>query len=177
MMPEQLEPEQDVDETAVISDARRLLSRRCTRSDVSIRLCFARSWRERTGIYDFDGIAEETILVDSEGLRLDTLPHAFSFYIDAIDDVAAVDDDWDLPVHGRVRDEGVNIGRSVMERLLEQGMRAKGQDFGGDAAWLDEREDRMAGIRIWGEDERGERRLLLLGRPSMGLVYVGDLAG
>ena len=62
-----------------------------------------------------------------------------------------------------------------MERLLSQGMRGKPQEFEGDAQWLDEQRDQMTGVRLWSETESGERKLLLLGRPGLGLVYVGDI--
>ncbi len=176
-----LEPDEDQDEEQCRVS---LLGAYC-RSEVPVRmfqitLCFARSWQDRTGIFDLDGLSEETILVDVDGMRMDNLPHAFRFYVDAIDEESFDDTDedhvmWEA-MHG-AGSERVSVGRSVMERLMSQGMEARPEDFGSDRAWLEERRDRMTGVRLWSESARGERRLLLLGRRGMGLVYVGDLSG
>ena len=63
-----------------------------------------------------------------------------------------------------------------MDRLIGRGMQVNQAEFLRDEGWLQERQSLVDGVRVWSAGPNGRMRLLLLGQPGIGLVYVGDLS-
>ena len=153
------------------------------RSELPVRsflvsLRFATSWQSQVGIHEFSGLVGETILVDVDGLKLDSLPLAFSFYIDVMPPDTNADGLEEVLCWEDAQDtvELVSIGRSLMDRLVYRGMEAAVEQFDQDQGWLEERARLVDGVRVWSAGPKGAMRLLLLGQSDLGFIYVGDLA-